>query len=167
MKAAARQRGVITIFVSMMMLLLTTILVVTAYAISTNNLNAVGNVQVREEAISAGQWYIEAAIQSDFTTPPASPADLVLVDAPMDINNDGVVDYYVDREAPECIQATQASTPAASSVTLPGFSAGNAWNVLWEIRVNATDVVTGADVRLAQGVRLLVTDTQKTLLCGP
>ena len=53
--SVSSQRGVITIFISMLMLILITVLVVTAYSLSTTNLRAVGNVQVREEALAAAQ----------------------------------------------------------------------------------------------------------------
>jgi type II secretory pathway pseudopilin PulG len=157
-----RQRGVITIFISLMMLLLITVMIITAYSLSTVNLRAVGNVQARNEALSAAQWMIEGAIEDDITD---DPSTLVRVDAPVDINNDGVADYLVDREEPECVRATRVATETASSVSLPGFSAGDAWNTIWEIRVNATEVTTGVDVRVVQGVRILLPTSRKELLC--
>ena len=56
------QSGVITIFISMIMLLLITLLITTAFTLSTTNLRAVGNIQARAEAISAAEKVIEEII---------------------------------------------------------------------------------------------------------
>jgi hypothetical protein len=83
--SGSRQRGVITIFISMLMLILITVLVVTAYSLSTTNLRAVGNVQVREEALAAAQDYIEQVVASPFTD---DPNDAAVSDVPIDVNAD-------------------------------------------------------------------------------
>ena len=69
------QRGVITIFISMMMLLLITVMVVTAYSLSTTNLRAVGNVQARDEAIASANYVIEQVVGSGFTAVGNDPND--------------------------------------------------------------------------------------------
>ena len=165
-KARKQQSGVITIFISMVMLLLITILVLTAYALSTANFRAVGNVEVRNEAISAAQWHIEAAMNQDFTVDGFDPTSLIMIETAMDFDQDGDTDFLISRQEPQCIRAMQAITPASSSVTLPGFSSGDDWNTLWEIRVQASDVATGASVVVVQGMRVLMTDVKKTNLCG-
>lgn len=156
---ARRQRGVITIFIAMIMLILITLLVVAAFSLSTTNLRAVGNVQARDEAVSAAQNVIEQIIGEDIVLTNARVND------PVDINGDGITDYLVNVPEPECVRATQVSTLASSSVTLPGFSAVGSWNTVWEINAVATAADTGARVSVIQAVRVLLDETQKQLSC--
>lgn len=157
------QRGAITIFICMIMLIFITLMVVTAFAISRVNLQAVGNVQVREQGIAAAQAVIEQVIASSFTDDPPAAA---LVDFPVDVNADGVTDYLVNLPEPTCVRATRANTSTASSVTLPGMSAIDAWNTIWELDATATDAATGTSVRVLQGVRKLLSEAEKTLVCS-
>ena len=157
----ARQRGVITIFISMIMLLLITILVATAFRMSTTNLRAVGNVQTRAEAIAAAEKLIEQKILED-----AGVVGFQTVLAQdVDIDQDGTNDYAVNIAVPVCVRATLANTLTTSSVTLPGFSAGGAWNTVWEITAVATDVKSGTRVSVVHGVRYLLTDIEKDQVC--
>ena len=101
-RAARRgQRGAITIFICMMMLIFITLMVVTAFSLSSVNLQSVGNAQVREEAISAAQSVIEEVVASPFTD---DPVTAIKDDFPVDINADGVTDYLIDLPQPECVQ---------------------------------------------------------------
>jgi hypothetical protein len=163
-RAARRgQRGAITIFICMMMLIFITLMVVTAFSLSSVNLQSVGNAQVREEAISAAQSVIEEVVASPFTD---DPVTAIKDDFPVDINADGVTDYLIDLPQPECVRFTRANTSVASSVTLPGMTAVDAWNTIWELDATATDATTGARVRVRQGVRKLLSDTEKNLVCS-
>ena len=164
------QSGAITIFICMMMLIFMTLMVVSAYSISTVNLQSVGNAQAREESIAAAQSVIEQVVASSFTDNPAVAA---LDDFPVDINNDGTNDYWVDLAEPTCVRATRANTKTASSVTLPGMTAVDAWNTIWEL--DATAVATdpdgirgdtGASVRVRQGVRKLLSELEKDFVCS-
>lgn len=157
------QRGVITIFISMIMLLLITLLITTAFTLSTTNLRAVGNVQVRDEAIAAAEKVIEDIILEDAALPAfQTPRPPVTVD----VNRDGVDEYSVEIAVPVCVRATRANTLTTSSVTLPGFSAGDAWNTVWEISATATETTTGASVNVVHGVRYLMTEVEKNLVCA-
>jgi hypothetical protein len=91
----------------------------------------------------------------------------------VDINNDGINDYWVDLAVPVCVRATRANTKTASSVTLPGMTAVDAWNTIWELDAIAVatdpDGVrgdTGASVRVRQGVRKLLSELEKDLVCS-
>jgi Tfp pilus assembly protein PilX len=156
---AKRERGVITIFIAMIMLVLITLLVVAAFSLSTTNLRAVGNVQARDEAIAAAQSVIEQILGEDIVL------SNVRTDEGVDINGDGTFDYLVNVPEPVCVRATQVSSLASSSVTLPGFSAVGAWNTVWEINAVATAADTGARVSIIQAVRVLLDQTQKDLSC--
>jgi len=111
------QRGV-TLVIGLIMLVLLTLIVTTAFSLSTTNLRSVGNMQIRDEAIAAANLAIEMEVGSPFTNAPAA-----VNDRPVDIDNDGTTDYLVDIAQPQCIRAYQAIIDSASSETLPGMSA--------------------------------------------
>lgn len=164
-QAIGAQRGAITIFISMMMLIFMTLMVVTAFSMSTVNLQSVGNAQVRDEAIAAAQSVIEAVVASPFTDNPAA----AVLDAPglgVDMNGDDVDDFLVILPEPICVRATRANTAVGVSVTLPGMAAVDAWNTIWELDATAIDAATGARVRVKQGVRKLLSDSEKNLRCS-
>ena len=157
-----RQRGVITIFIAMVMLLLVTLLVTTAFSLSTTNLRAVGNVQARDESISAAQVVIERIVAEEASLPAFQTARTEQVD----INDDGTDDYTVTVPPPVCVQATMVNALTSSSVTLQGFSAGDAWNTIWEINAVATEATTGASVSVIHAIRVLLTDAEKNAVCA-
>jgi Tfp pilus assembly protein PilX len=161
-KMMQKQTGVITIFITMMMLLLVTVLVVTAYSLSTMNLRAVGNVQAREEAIAASNLAIETIVDGGalFTDSPAATRSNI------DINNDGTDDFVVDIAVPRCVRATRASSTTASSVTLPGMSSNSSWNTVWELDATATEATSGAEVRIQHGIRVLLSESRKNAVCS-
>jgi Tfp pilus assembly protein PilX len=154
------QSGVVTIFVSMVLLVLITLLVITAHSLSTTNLRAVGNVQAREEAIAAANDIIERTIALDFWTITTASTDFV------DINADGVDDYRVDLAIPRCVRATQIAGTAHASVTLPGMSAIDAWNTTWELEATVSEASTGARAQVLQGVRTILRTSLKDALCN-
>lgn len=160
MNFPVRQRGAITLFLSMLMLLLITVLVTTAFTMSTTGLRSVGNMQVREEAITAAQALVEQELGGPFYTTPTA-----LQDQGIDIDNDGTDDYSVDLLAPVCIRAVTATTPASSSVTLPGMSSATAWTTTWEFEAQVTDPRSGAYVAVVQAVRVLLSQSQKDISC--
>jgi hypothetical protein len=162
-KSIGKQRGVITIFITMMMLLLITVLVTTAYSLSTMNLRAIGNVQAREQAIAAATFVIEDIVADGdaFTDLPAAS-----LNNGVDIDNDLIDDYIVDVAIPVCIRATQASSPSGQSVTLIHMASNSSWNTIWEIDATATDTVTGAQVRIVHGIRVLLNKARKNAVCA-
>jgi hypothetical protein len=157
---AQRQGGVVTIFVSMILLVLITLLVITAFSLSTSNLRAVGNVQVREEAIAAANVLIDRTIDSDLWT-----ITVPVLANEVDINGDGTADFLVDLAVPRCVRVIEAAGTISSSVTLPGLTIVSAWNTIWELDATATEASTGAQVRLLQGVRVLLSTALKEANC--
>jgi hypothetical protein len=158
-REASRQQGAATIFVAMTLLILITLLVMTAFSISTTNLKAVGNAQVRREAIAAANKTLQIIVPITFWDPADERSDSV------DINNDGTFDYEVVVAAPTCVRATRVNINTASSVTLPGFSATDAWNTVWELDATATEQASGTRVRVRHGVRVLMTEADKKSFC--
>jgi Tfp pilus assembly protein PilV len=156
---AARQQGV-ALIVGMIMLVIITLVILGAYSLTTSNFKSVANMQVREEAIAAANHSIERLITSNFTTAMATQTYTV------DINNDGTVDYNVNMAIPVCLRAIKASDAKPSDAELgPEMSSGVDWFTDWDIEARVTDPVTGADVRVRQGVRVMLNQTQKSTVC--
>lgn len=155
------QRGAITLFLSLIMLLLITVMVTTAFMMSTTGLRAVGNMQLRNEALAAAQAVIETQLSAPFFTTPTA-----LADQTVDIDEDGDTDYEVDLAEPVCVRAAQASVTTVSSVTLPGMTTATAWHTTWEFIATVTEPRSGASVIVVQGVRALLSNSEKTTSCG-
>lgn len=157
--SAHTQRGA-TLIIGLIMIVLITLIVVNAFSLSSTNLKAVGNMQVRNEEIAAANQAIEQVISSPFTDAPVTQSLNV------DINKDGVNDYVVVIAAPTCMRAVVAASADPSDVELdPSMSSASTWNTEWDIDSKVTDVASGASVRVRQGVRVLLSDTQKTAVC--
>lgn len=154
------QRGV-TLFVSLILLLLITLMVTTAFMLSNTNLKSVGNMQSRDEAIAAANQAIEQLISSStFTNSPA--AEQVEVD----INNDKITDYVVSIATPVCTRASIDTAASPSSITLgAAMSTISSWNTLWDIEATVNDVKSGAKTTVRTGTRVLLTQTQKNAVC--
>lgn len=155
----ARQRGA-TLIIGLIMLVLITLIVVNAFTLSSSNLKSVGNMQVREEAVAAANQAVERLISSPFTNSLGAQSFTV------DINKDGTDDYTVAVAVPSCIRALQATAAAPSDVEMgAAMSSGSTWNTEWDIDATVTDPASGASVRVRQGVRVLLTQTQKETAC--
>src|ERR1043166_2911381 len=105
------QRG-LTLFVGLIMLVLTTLIVLASFHLGRSNLDIVGNAQHRDEGLGAAQQTIENSVNSPLlTTSPASifptpcagfPANTLCYD----VNGDGTNDVVVQiTPAPSCIKA--------------------------------------------------------------
>lgn len=161
------QRGA-TLIVGLIMLLLITLMVSSAFMLSTTNLKAVGNMQFRDEAVAAANVAVEDVLDSLLRKDPKDskvqpPAQTIQVD----INNDNTTDYVVSILAPACIRAARAPTPPdADSDTEHQFELLY-FNTLWDINATVTDAASGASVRVRQGVRVSLTQTQCDTVCPP
>lgn len=152
-----KEKGV-TLIIALIMLVLITLVVTTAFSMSTANLKSVGNMQVRDEAVAAANIAIEQIISSNFT---ASPGEEIVVD----IDQNGTTDYTVQIAKPECVKASQASGEYKNDEDHPGGSSSS-WNTIWEINADVTDTKSGASVLVRQGVRALLSESQKNTLCA-
>lgn len=47
----------------------------------------------------------------------------------------------------------------------PGMSGGSTWNTDWDISATVNDASTGAGVRVRQGVRVLLSQSQRAAAC--
>lgn len=157
------QRGVITILISILLLILMSGVVLTAFRMSTTNLRAVSNVEARDGAIAAAQAKIEATIQDGGFA--SNPAGEVNTEELFSINGDPSRGYLVDFAEPFCVRASPGSGSSASSVLLPGISVSGTWNTVWELRATAREPETGAEVTIVHGVRVLLDDATRQANC--
>ncbi len=154
------QRGA-TLIIGLIMIVLITLIVVNAFTLSSSNLKSVGNMQARDEAVAAANEAIELVVSSSFTDAPVAQSINV------DINKDGTTDYVVALDAPTCVRAAAASAAAPSDVELgAGLSVASTWNTDWDISATVTDVASGAVVHVREGVRVLLSQVQKTAVCN-
>lgn len=143
------QRGA-TLIVGLIMLLLLTLMVSSAFTLSGVNLKAVGNMQSHTEVTAAANAAIESKLSSDsiFRNPAVSTVT--------------VGPYSVSVDAPVCIRAvdvkTLSSNDAYPNIYIDGdSSAGGATGykeTYWNIRAVVDDAVTSARIAVNQGVKL-------------
>lgn len=152
----ASQRGS-TLIIGLMMIVLITLIVVNAFTLSASNLKAVGNMQVREEAIAAANQAVEQVISSPFTNAPVAQSLNV------DIDKDGDTDYTVVLAAPVCMRALVARL----LIHEDGYDdlPNTLWNTEWDIDAVVTHTASGASARVRQGVRVSLLESQKNVVC--
>ena len=109
------ERGA-ALVVSLIMLTLITMMLASAFALSTTNSKSVTNTQIRNEAIAAANAAIEQVVSSPFTDAPAAESINI------DINNDGTVDYTVNFAVPKCLSST---TVTPTSLPVSSLSLGS------------------------------------------
>lgn len=154
------QKGVVLV-VGLVMLLLITLLVASAFTMSSGSLDAVSNQQWRSEAVSAADLALEQVMESDLVSA-AKSSSLPAID--IDMNQDGVAEYQAAVLPPECVKATLSTATAPSSVTLAGIS-NSTWNTVLAMQASIDDAVTGASVTVRSGVRVLLSESEKNQVC--
>lgn len=178
----ARQQG-ITLFISMVLLVLITLVAITTFNVGRNSMQIVGNLQHGNEAAGAAKEAIETAISTRRLV--EAPAAII---APgcggtantlcVDVNNDGSSDVTVAVKGPggvgnpSCIKSQVvknatlnlasaddlACTIARQSFGVQGAPVGDSLctDAIYEIVAVATDQATQAAVTVTQGVALRV-----------
>ena len=154
-----RETGSVLV-VSLIMLTIITLMVTSAFNMSTTNLQSVGNMQFRNEALASANIAIDQILSSPFTDSPAAE------DINIDIDNSGTTDYIVNITLPTCVRATVASTPALSSLSLPAMTGSSSWNTVWEVEATVTEANSGVAVLVRSGVRVLLTQAEKDTVCA-
>lgn len=140
----SRQRGA-TLVVGLVMLVVLTLLVVSAIRSSNTSLRIVGNMQYQNEAKAATQQIIEQIISNiaNFNAAPTTNQTFNV-----DINNDGTNDYSIVVLPPAC--KSIASATGYSYLTSPPKE------TYWDIQAIATDMTYGTTITMHQGVRVLL-----------
>jgi Tfp pilus assembly protein PilX len=166
-----RQRGA-TLFVALVMLVVLTLLSISAIRSSSINLRIAGNMQMAGEATAAAQQAIEQVLSTNFTAAPV--ASVITVD----INGSGTADYSANVPVPQCtgsvplknadlntndvndrkcISSSTASNTGIFFASGAPAVTGMSWclSQQWDVAARATSF-TGTDVTVHQGVSLRV-----------
>ena len=156
MTPLSRQRGV-SLVVGLIMLVLITLVVTSAFMLSSSNLKAVGNMQYREEAIAAANAAIEQVISSDAIF--INPAAQTLV----------VGSYSVNVAAPLCLYAVDVNTATSNdpnpNILIEGAGGGGGGaatgfqDTYWDITARVNDGMSGTQVVTHQGIRITLPST--------
>ena len=169
-----RQRGM-TLLVAMIILVMITLLAVSAYRVSNTNLKIVGSMQGRQEGVSAAQAVIEQVLSSiQFTRTPAAVASQHWG---IDMNGDSKEDYDVKLSPiPRCVRTAPvvlgtkiaiADLPCVGSAVL-GKAHISAYcsDTIWEITATTQDKLTGANTTVRQGVAVRVAVDDAATSCS-
>jgi len=183
---SGRQHGA-TLLVALIMLVVLTLFVVSALNTSKTNLQVVGNMQAKSEALAAGQEVMETVLST--TAFISSPTNAVPVPCGAantmctDVTGDGVADYVtVLSPAPSCVTVQPimnanlnlnnsedlgCSSGQQQQFGVSGAATGASLcsNTVWEITTTTTAVNSGASVKLIQGVGVRVSADDAAASC--
>jgi len=146
----SRQRGV-ALVIGMIMLVLLTIIVISAVNSGMMGLRIAGNVQAQDEARALAQQAIEKHI-SNYAN--FYPTPMGVASTGYDIDNNGANDYNVVVATPVCKRAAQQIPPKTLQCASGVKSGVYCWDVLWEVKASATDSKSGASQIVTQGVSI-------------
>lgn len=142
----SRQHGA-TLIVGLIMLVLITLMMVTAFMMSSTNLKSVGNMQYRDESSAAANAAIEQVISSSaiFFTPAA--------------RNVTVGSYTVNVAPPVCLYATEVVTNTSSDPNPNVYVEGSAGlagylDTYWDVTATVNDPMSGTSVETHQGIKI-------------
>lgn len=135
MNPAHSQRGA-TLIVSLIMMVVMTLFAVSAINLSSMNLKIVGNMQAQRLMEMAAQDAIERMV--------STPAYFSLTPTTQNFTISGL---NVSVSAPACVRSTAATGYSATSGISPQDND-------WEFVAAVTDGLSGAGLRLHQGVRI-------------
>lgn len=161
-KLDAKQTGA-TLITALVMLIVLTLLVISAMNSSNTNLRITGNMQIQEEAISAAQQATEQIISDNFTVNPAASTVNVSIGGtlyPVSVSQPSCANSVALRNntpnlPPECVSSSSAQNTGiffVSGVQQSGQSWCSAQH--WEVGTTVTDTRTGATAVMHQGVSL-------------
>lgn len=134
---AGRQRGA-TLLIGLVMLVLLTLMALSAIRSSSINLQIAGNQQYQNEAWRAAEQAVEEVLSNTMTTLPETRL--------VDIDGDGVPDHSVS--------ITKACIGSALSANT-SLSAAGIFDSVWELTATVTDSRTGAHVVVHRGARVI------------
>ena len=180
-----RQQGA-ALFVVLVLLFAMAWFALSAFRISSQQLQIVGNTQADMQAAAAAQRAIDVTISSrDFAT---NPAAVARVPVATDVDGDGTADLVAKLEpAPKCIRTRpiktmeldvmkaadrvclQSSGSRGSLITVPGsvVGAGDSLcaNTEWNIAAEVADATSGSTVTVNQGVAVRVVASEAKNHC--
>lgn len=176
-----RQRGM-SLVVGVIMLVLLTLLAISAFQASNVNLRIAGNMQVRQETLAAAQTAIENVLSSpafiDPTTPPPA-ATVNLNGASFTVNfaPAPACKSIVDIPSEDLVPSNPDDFVCIPSSALPGsgsgiFLAGGpptapsyCSNTRWAVIANVADPNTGANATIEQGAAVRMSKAKALTAC--
>lgn len=159
----SRQRGMVLIL-SLIMLVVLTLLAISAIRLSTVNLRAVANAQVRSEAMSAAQRTIDLILSGNFTDNIAGTQQVLAV-------TEGGKNYTVSVARP-CLVSLTPIKNADLDITLAEDlkcvdTVSNPYSAcaqtIWQLQANASSGWFGANVTLTQGTGIKMDNSTATV----
>lgn len=183
---ASRQQSGITLVTSLIFLVLISLFAITTFNLSSGNFRIVGNMEVRQESMSAAQVAVEQTISSNqFATNPDGVAESPVN---VDIDGDGTTDYVAAMTPkPSCtraryikqteLDASKRSDKGCLTTSLQGnigldsadavAKAGNSecTETQWNIRAEVADPRTNAKVAINQGAGVRVLNAEAESAC--
>lgn len=167
MKAMYKQRGA-TLIVGLIMLILLTLLGISAFNTSTSHFRVIGNMQYQAEASACAQSALNEMLSHGvyFTDPTTTPASLTC-----DINGDGTTDYTVTLVQPCVLKSvpillSELSPTSADDLKCMGSAAGKNTGIMgqntgaaasecarvtWRVTANLNDSFTRAATQITEG----------------
>ena len=178
--SAARQGGMVML-ISLILLVAVTLMVVTGSNLVQTNLKVVKNIEGREQSRFAALAAIEEALSDPrFATTPLNiflPGPTGCTDANQrcyDSNGDGIFDVTVVIDPPpRCVMVSPKKNselqpwdvPLEATCYLPDTVFSMCAESVWEFVATATDVATGAEVVVRQGVSIETTLNNIAISC--
>lgn len=185
MSIRSQQQGA-TLLVSLIILVLMTLLGVSSFMLGKSNMQTVGNMQQRNEAIAAAQQTVEETVSKTqfFETPNnAVPNGCAANTKCVDVNGDDKSDVTVVLAIPKCVQAQVVQNAALNYANaedagcaigagqglfgVEGATTGNSLcaDSVWELSAEATDDVTESKVTVTQGAAVRVSTDNIATSC--
>lgn len=127
---------------SLVMLVVLTLLVISAVRMTNSNLKTVGNMQAKNEAVATAQQAIEKLVMGDVNN------FYTLVDQPISTNG-----YTGTVSAPVCLKMVAVSGYSVD------FAASAPKDTYWDVKAVVTETRTGASATVHQGVRVRMDST--------
>ncbi len=176
-----QQRG-ISLVLGLIMLILLTLLAISAFQASNVNLRIAGNMQVRQETLAAAQTAIETVLSTpafiDTTTPPAA-ASVNLNGAAYTVNFTPApaCRSVVDIPSEDLVPTNPDDFVCIPSAALPGSGSGifltgappsapsYCSNTRWAVIAHVADANTSADTTLEQGVGVRMSKAKALTAC--
>lgn len=174
------QRG-ISLVIGLIMLVLLTMLAISAFQASNVNLRIAGNMQVRQETLAAAQTASERLLSSPAFTDPAAPPAAVSVnlngaDYTVEFAPPPACKSVVDIPSEDLVPTNPDDLVCIPSGALPGASSGifiagapsspsYCSNSRWAVVAQVIDPNTGAKTTLEQGVAVRMSKAKALTAC--
>jgi len=174
------QRG-ISMVVGLIMLVLMTLLAISAFQASNVNLRIAGNMQVRQETLAAAQTATEQVLSSPAFTDPLTPPAAVTVNLngaayTVNFTPAPACKSVVDIPSEDLVPTNPDDFVCIPSAALPGASSGifvagapsppsYCSNSRWEVVAAVVDANTGAKTTLDQGVAIRLSKAKALTDC--